>query len=151
LRLRSATTADIPSIVELESQSRAAAHWSADQYERMFEATPPDLPHYVGLIIEDESGIQGFLVGQTHADESELQSIAVRPASHRRGFGSQLLTEFLQQAREGGARAVYLEVRESNQAARAFYEKWLFQESGRRKDYYTGPVEDAVLYRRRLS
>jgi len=117
----------------------------------MFEATPPNLPHYVGLVIEDESGIQGFLVGQTHADESELQSIAVRAAGHRHGFGSQLLTKFLEQAREGGAKSVYLQVRESNQAARAFYEKWLFQESGRRKDYYTGPVEDAVLYCRRLS
>jgi ribosomal-protein-alanine N-acetyltransferase len=117
----------------------------------MFEATPPNLPHYVGLVIEDESGIQGFLVGQAHADESELQSIAVRAAGHRRGFGSQLLTKFLEQAREGGAKSVHLEVRESNQTARAFYEKWLFQESGRRKDYYTGPVEDAVLYCRRLS
>jgi len=117
----------------------------------MFEATPLNLPHYVGLVIEDESGIQGFLVGQAHADESELQSIAVRAAGHRRGFGSQLLTKFLEQAREGGAKSVYLQVRESNQAARAFYEKWLFQESGRRKDYYTGPVEDAVLYCRRLS
>jgi ribosomal-protein-alanine N-acetyltransferase len=117
----------------------------------MFEATPPHLPHYVGLVIEDESGIQGFLVGQAHADESELQSIAVRSAGHRRGFGSQLLTKFLEHAREGGAKSVYLEVRESNQAARDFYEKWLFQESGRRKDYYTGPTEDAVLYRRRLA
>jgi ribosomal-protein-alanine N-acetyltransferase len=117
----------------------------------MFEATPSSLPHFVGIVIEDESGIQGFLVGQAHADESELQSIAVRAAGHRRGFGSQLLTEFLEQAREGGAKSVHLEVRESNQAARAFYEKWLFQESGRRKDYYTGPVEDAVLYCRCLS
>jgi ribosomal-protein-alanine N-acetyltransferase len=150
LRVRSATAADIPAIMELERQSRAAAHWSADRYERMFEATPPNLPRYVGLVIEGESGIQGFLVGQAHADESELQNIAVRAAGHRRGFGSQLLTEFLKQAREGGARSVYLEVRESNQGARAFYEKWLFQESGRRKDYYTSPVEDAVLYCRRL-
>ena len=151
MRVRSATAADIPAIMELERHSRAAAHWSAEQYERMFGTTPPNLPHYVGLVIEDESGIQGFLVGQAHADESELQSIAVRAASHRRGFGSQLLTKFLEQAREGGAKSVYLQVRESNQAARAFYEKWLFQESGRRKDYYTSPVEDAVLYSRRLS
>jgi ribosomal-protein-alanine N-acetyltransferase len=150
LRVRSATAADIPAIMELERQNRAAAHWSADQYERMIEATPPSLPHFVGLVIEDESGIQGFLVGQAHADEAELQSIAVRTAGRRRGFGSQLLTKFLEQARKGGAKSVYLEVRESNQAARAFYEKWLFQESGRRKDYYTGPVEDAVLYCRRL-
>ena len=146
MRVRSATAADIPAIMELERQSRAAAHWSADQYERMFEATPPNLPHYVGLVVEDESGIQGFLVGQAHADEWELQNVAVVAAAHRRGFGSQLLTEFLEQGRARGAHAVYLEVRASNQVARAFYQKWLFQEKGRRKGYYTSPLEDAILY-----
>jgi ribosomal-protein-alanine N-acetyltransferase len=151
LHVRSATAADIPAIMELERHSRAAAHWSVERYEQMFEATPPNLFHYVGLVLEDESGIQGFLVSQAHADEWELQSIAVRAAGQRRGFGGQLLAEFLEQAREKGAKSVYLEVRQSNQAARAFYEKWLFQESGRRKDYYTSPVEDAVLYSRRLS
>src|SRR3981081_387234 len=105
--------------MELERHTEAAAHWSREQYERMFEATPPNLPRYVGLVIEDESGIQGFLVGQAHADESELQNIAVRAAGHRRGFGSQLLTEFLKQAREGGAKSVDLQVRGANQAAPA--------------------------------
>ena len=150
MRVRPATAADIPAIMELERHTRAAAHWSVERYEQMFGATPPDLLHYVGLVIEDEYGIQGFLVGQAHADEWELQSIAVRAAGHGRGFGSQLLIKFLEQARERGAKSVYLEVRESNQAARAFYEKWLFQEGGRRKDYYNSPLEDAVLYCRRL-
>ena len=146
LRVRSATAADIPAIIELECQTAAAAHWTRDHYERMFEPTLPSFSYYVGLVIEDESGIQGFLVGQAHADEWELQNVAVVAAAHRRGFGSQLLTEFLEQGRARGAHAVYLEVRESNQVARAFYQKWLFQEKGRRKGYYTSPLEDAILY-----
>ena len=146
MHVRSATAADIPAIMELERHSRAAAHWSVERYEQMFEATPPNLLHYVGVVIEDESGIQGFLVGQAHADEWELQNVAVAAAAHRRGFGSQLLAKFLEQARARGAKSVHLEVRESNQVARAFYEKWLFQEKGRRKGYYTSPLEDAILY-----
>ena len=50
-------------------------------------------------------------------------------------------------ARARGAKAVFLEVRESNQAARALYEKWAFLESGRRRRYYQEPDEDAILYR----
>ena len=46
-----------------------------------------------------------------------------------------------------GAAAVFLEVRESNRAARALYEKWAFLESGRRRGYYKDPEEDAILYR----
>jgi ribosomal-protein-alanine N-acetyltransferase len=42
---------------------------------------------------------------------------------------------------------VFLEVRESNAAARCFYEKAGFVQTGRRKSYYTDPAEDAVLYR----
>ena len=151
MRVRPATAADIPAIMELERHTEAAAHWSREQYERMFEATPPNVPHYVGLVIEDESGVQGFLVGQAHAEEWELQNLAVAAAAHRCGFGSELLARFLERARARGTKSVHLEVRESNQVARAFYEKRLFQEKGRRKGYYTSPLEDAVLYSRRLS
>jgi ribosomal-protein-alanine N-acetyltransferase len=42
---------------------------------------------------------------------------------------------------------VYLEVRESNRAARSLYVKCAFIESGHRKSYYSEPEEDAVLYR----
>ena len=146
MRVRSATAADIPAIMELERHSAVAAHWSREQYERMFGEKRNDFPHSVGMVIEDESGIQGFLVGQAHADEWELQNVAVATSAHRRGFGSQLLAKFLEQARALGAKSVYLEVRESNQVARAFYQKWLFQEKGRRKGYYTSPLEDAILY-----
>jgi ribosomal-protein-alanine N-acetyltransferase len=50
-----------------------------------------------------------------------------------------------------GAESVFLEVRESNRAARFLYEKWSFVESGRRKQYYQGPQEDAIVYRREFS
>ena len=137
--------------MELERHTGAAAHWSREQYERMFEATPPRPSHYVVLVLEHESGIQGFLVGQAHTDEWELQNLAVAAAAHRCGFGSELLARFLERARARGTKSVHLEVRESNQVARAFYEKRLFQEKGRRKGYYRNPLEDAVLYSRGLS
>jgi len=58
-----------------------------------------------------------------------------------------MLGKFLDLARNRGAEAVFLEVRESNLAARRLYEKWAFVESGVRRRYYRDPEEDAVTYR----
>ena len=79
--------------------------------------------------------------------EWEIENIAVAGPARRRGLGTRLLGELLDLARGRGADAVFLEVRESNHAARALYEKWAFLESGRRRGYYKDPEEDAILYR----
>jgi ribosomal-protein-alanine N-acetyltransferase len=79
--------------------------------------------------------------------EWEIENIAVAGPARRRGLGTRLLGELLDQARDRGADAVFLEVRESNRAARALYEKWAFLESGRRRGYYKDQEEDAIVYR----
>jgi ribosomal-protein-alanine N-acetyltransferase len=53
-------------------------------------------------------------------------------------------------ARETNSSSIFLEVRESNAAARTLYELASFEQTGRRKSYYTNPAEDAILYRRTL-
>ncbi len=78
--------------------------------------------------------------------EWEIENIAVAGAARRRGLGTRLLGEFLDLVRKQGADAVFLEVRESNRAARTLYEKWAFVESGYRQKYYHHPDENAVLY-----
>jgi ribosomal-protein-alanine N-acetyltransferase len=98
-------------------------------------------------VIEEESRVQGFLVAHGLDKEWEIENIAISGAARRRGLGARLLGEFLDQARGQRAEAVFLEVRESNQAARALYEKWAFEESGRRAQYYREPEEDAIVYR----
>jgi hypothetical protein len=62
-----------------------------------------------------------------------------------------ILDALLASARKTNSEAVFLEVRESNEAARLFYEKSGFIQSGRRKSYYSNPLEDAVLYRLALT
>jgi len=56
-----------------------------------------------------------------------------------------MVGEFINLAKIIGAKAIFLEVRESNRAARALYEKWAFTEEGRRKSYYKDPEEDALI------
>ena len=142
MNIRPATPADVPAMMAVERHAVTAAHWKATDYERLFA---PDAERTV-LILEEKK-VAGFLVARRVGPQWELENIAVAGEARRRGLGARLLGELLKQAHAAGAREIFLEVRESNRAARALYEKWAFVQSGRRKCYYHGPDEDAVLYR----
>ena len=77
-------------------------------------------------MLEDGDAIQGFLIARAVGPEWELENIAIAGSARRRGLGTRLLGEFLNTARARGATSVFLEVRESNSAARRLYEKWAF-------------------------
>jgi len=94
-----------------------------------------------------KENLLGFIVALQIAPEWELENIVVSPAALRKGIGKRLLQALLDAARKTNSQAVFLEVRESNQGARSFYEKSGFAQTGRRKSYYSNPLEDAVLYR----
>ena len=148
MNIRPASPADIPAMMRLVNHSATAAHWSREQYDQVFGDDPP---WRVALVIEEAVGMQGFLVARQVAAEWEIENIAIAGAARRRGLGTRLLGQFLDQARSEGATAVFLEVRESNQPARSLYEKWAFTENGRRPRYYTQPEEDAIVYRLSLA
>lgn len=83
-------------------------------------------------------------------DEIHLNNVAVHPEWRRQGVGAALLTHVLAEAEAIGAPNATLEVRASNSAALALYDAAGFTLAGRRRDYYTHPVEDAlILWRRR--
>lgn len=144
LLIRAATVTDLSAMMALEKRAATAAHWSAGQYEALFRASHASR---VALIIEENSHLQGFVIARVVDREWEIENIAIAGAARRRGLGTRLLGELLDLARAQGAEAVFLEVRESNQAACALYEKWAFLASGRRRSYYKDPEEDAILYR----
>jgi ribosomal-protein-alanine acetyltransferase len=163
VNIRLATAADIPSMIDLERRCETAAHWSEGQYLAALPACGRALAARLVLVIEgqkqgfseegsgDERRLAGFLVARHQGAEWELENIVVAAASRRKGLGMRLLEEFLRRAGAVGSESIYLEVRESNQSARYLYEKSGFEETCRRKCYYTNPSEDAVLYRRILS
>src|ERR1700746_366195 len=138
-RVRKATLSDVTRMMEIARHSITAAQWAQRQYEQVFS------PHHLVLAIEENSIVLGFIVGRGAADEWEIENIAITGAARRRGLGSRLLGEFLPHISSNGAAEVFLEVRESNHAARKLYEKWAFIEAGRRKAYYQDPPEDALI------
>jgi [ribosomal protein S18]-alanine N-acetyltransferase len=147
VRIREATPTDIPFIISLERESPTAAHWSEQQYSDLFTATQSRPQRLVLVAVDSQyGGVVGFLVARHLAPEWELENIVVSLSARRMGVGKRLLERLLDEARETHSASVFLEVRESNAAARSLYEKLGFRETGRRKSYYTSPLEDAILY-----
>jgi len=146
VQIRPATAADIPSIMNLERQSATAGHWTEEQYRHAFQRDRATRLVLVGSE-DSETSPAGFLVAHHLPPEWELENIVVAPTSRRNGLGKRLLDALLAAAKKANSTAVFLEVRESNAAARTLYETAGFEQTGRRKGYYTGPSEDAVLYR----
>lgn len=85
-------------------------------------------------------------------DELHINSLAVAPELRRRGYARQLLDAIFQEVTAEGVTSATLEVRRSNIAALALYERLGFQVEGVRPDYYQRPREDAlVLWHRALA
>ena len=80
-------------------------------------------------------------------DEAHLLNITVKPESQGRGLGLRLLEQLMSRAYQLNARECFLEVRASNQSAYRLYERFGFNEVGRRRDYYpaVGGREDALV------
>lgn len=104
-----------------------------------------------GAVCVAEEG--AFALGRVIADDAELLTIAVDPEKQGRGIGRACLLGFLEMCHKAGAKRVFLEVAESNLAARALYAAEGFKEDGMRKGYYAMPgggSETAILMSRLL-
>jgi [ribosomal protein S18]-alanine N-acetyltransferase len=142
--IRLATLEDLPSLMAVEKDAPTAAHWSLDEYQSACSELEPQ--QRIVLVIEEDSAIQGFLAARAVDQEWEIENLAIAASMRRRGLGARLVGHFLNLVRRQPRASAFLEVRESNCAARGLYEQCGFLESGRRKNYYLNPTEDAVLY-----
>lgn len=89
--------------------------------------------------------IAGYIVARQAANELHINNVAVRVEYRRRGLGSALLTRILEEGQRMDAAAAFLEVRAGNSLAQALYEKCGFRGVGRRRSYYSAPLEDALI------
>jgi ribosomal-protein-alanine N-acetyltransferase len=139
LTIRPLRSSDAESVERITALSPEAAHWPAQSYL--------GLP---GWVAESEAGVVGLLVARVAADEMEILNLAVDPRWRRRGAGTALVEAALDHGLRAGAARVFLEVRETNGAARRFYQQQGFAVTGRRVRYYHQPEEDALIMAREV-
>ena len=143
--IRAIEPGDVNAVLAIQEASPEAARWTAHDYQYACEKL------FSGIVAEVQGAVAGFLVARAAHDELEILNLAVRPTDRRRGIATLLLSEALSFACSCGARRAFLEVRASNHAAIAFYERLGFAPAGRRPNYYAEPVEDALVLVRQLA
>lgn len=118
--------------------------WSEAEFAKLLAN-----PAAFALVDHDEAGM---VLSWAAAGDSELLTIAVKPASRRAGLGAGLVQAAMAHALVRGAHAMILEVSVDNAPARALYERLGFEEIGRRRDYYLTSAgrSDALVLRRAL-
>jgi ribosomal-protein-alanine N-acetyltransferase len=100
---------------------------------------------------DDGGALIGFCSFWRVFEELHINNLAVDPGHRRQGVAASLLTHVLAEAPRLGATRALLEVRRSNSEARRLYERFGFSVAGTRRNYYSQPVEDAlVLWREGL-
>jgi ribosomal-protein-alanine N-acetyltransferase len=145
MRLRPANADDLHRLDALE-RSAFSEPWSRAQLDS-------HLAHSLGvtLVAEDAPAepALGYAALLLVAGEAELLRIATAPEARRRGVARELLNASLAQLRDRGVGVCYLEVREDNAPAIAFYASSGFALVGRRAGYYRDGTA-AMLYRKEL-
>lgn len=141
--LRDMAVADVLRVAEIEQRSFSDA-WALSAFHDLLGRD------YARLRVAEDAActVQGYCVLLRAADEGEIANICTAPEVRGTGVGGRLLDDALVTADASAISAVFLEVRTSNQAARALYESRGFRLVGRRRNYYQQPTEDALVLRR---
>ena len=138
--VRPAGPADLAAVERIERASFGDP-WSRGALFGELQADAMRLP----LVAEIAGEVCGFLMAWRVVDQLHVLNIAASPAVRRRGVGTALLLEAARLARGGGLREITLEVRAGTTAARGFYRRHGFAETGLRPRYYGDNGEDAII------
>ena len=140
VRIRRMVQADLPSVLELEALLFATP-WSRESFE--VEFTPGT--NAVALVAEVGAELSGYMISWLIVDELHIGNLAVAPRLQGRGVAKAMLQRVISDAAAGGAVLASLEVRASNDAARALYEGLGFRPAAVRQRYYENNGEDAIV------
>ena len=132
--------ADSEAVAWILAQSKGATPWSSAELARIGEHS--GICAYVST---GDDGICGIVIGRKVLDEAEVLNLAVRQESRGKGEGRRLLDRLVTGYAGAGVKRVFLEVRESNTGAIAFYLHEGFVQTGTRRDYYQEPKESALV------
>lgn len=130
---------DLPEILRIENASFTIP-WS----EALFFHELNN-PMSTSRVARAEGKIVGYSFGSRILDEGHILNLAVHKDYRRLGIATELVKDIIEDLSENECRVIFLEVRDSNEAAKRIYSEFNFTIIGTRKNYYISPVEDAVV------
>lgn len=139
--IRHAQFADADRIYDLEVNNFSSP-WSLDNLKKELETQNNDHLYYV---VENDNDVIAFIGIWILYDEAHIMSIVVDKAFKKKGIATKLLSEILKNFDNKIIKKMLLEVRNSNLPAIKLYEKLGFKQLYIRKNYYTAPIEDAIV------
>ncbi len=140
LIMRPAEPEDTVQIAEIEKICFATP-WTEDAIFKEISSNP--LAHYI--VAEMGGKIAGYVGFWQILDEGHITNVAVRPEFRGKKIGSALIAVMIEIGTQLGITRYTLEVRSSNEPAKALYRNFDFKEAGLRKGYYEDNGEDAVI------
>ena len=118
---------DLDGVLEVERESFTSP-WTREMYA--WELQNRAVCH-IYIIRTPDCPVAGFCAFWLVFDEIHINNIALRPQIRGQGYGTALMHHVLAEARRLGARRLY--------------DRLGFYAAGTRKNYYTNPVEDALI------
>ena len=137
------TSEHVSQVAELEKLCFGTEAWSE-------KSVASELTNRLSLwlVALDGERVSGYVGSQSVLGESDMMNVAVHPDYRRQGIAEKLCLVLVEALKEKGNHCLTLEVRASNEPAKALYEKLGFIQVGLRKNYYRNPREDACILRK---
>ena len=138
MKLTRATSSECEAMAVVHGQAFGAKSWREDEFEDLLEGEG-----IYGFLAAD-AGPLGVILCRIAADEVEVLTVGVSPASRRRGVALALMLAALDVARGDGTSHAFLEVAVDNESAITLYDRLGFRKAGLRKSYYDRGVDGCV-------
>jgi ribosomal-protein-alanine acetyltransferase len=152
IRIEPLKNRNIRDVIEIEIEC-GLSRWSYADY--VDELARPDSVMLAAAVSENDCG--GFLVGRfipgtsANTNDAEIYNIGVRLSMQGAGLGSRLMNEFFSICARDQIENIWLDVRQSNERAIAFYRSFGFTQTAVRRAFYRDPVEDGIIMSVRVS
>ena len=142
MRIAHMTAGHVPQVAVLEKVC------FSDPWSENSVASELENPLSCWLVALEGETVAGYVGSQTVLDETDMMNVAVHPDFRRQGVARALILALIGELKKRGSRCLTLEVRASNDPARALYESLGFAHVGTRRNYYQNPKEDALILRK---
>lgn len=140
MRIRAMGQQDIVEAAALEALCFSEP-WTVKNFEETLQLNYA----YYFIALNKEGNMIGCAGLRNIAGEGEISNVVVSPLFRRQKVAEGLLKQLLKQGESLGITEYTLEVRASNEAAISLYKKLGFKPEGNRKNFYHGPIEDALI------